>query len=170
MASDVQGLLDRPRRRGHRRRRQPARAALGASVAVHEDNGWGAEIDFGHSSDAPVGPAVLDVTSYMVNAIWIKPDGLVRPFGSAARGILQVNGCDSPCNVPARTYDFGVSVGGGAFCHAQRRRGVSRRRAVLLLVRRSCRLRRPDNFGFWRALGRRDVSCGRSRRNSFGEP
>src|SRR5689334_22643122 len=88
------------------------RATLGVSVAVHEQTGWGAEIDFGHASDATAGRQVLDVTSYMVNAIWAKPDGLVRPFGNAGAGILQVNGCDSPCTVAARTYDFGVNAGG----------------------------------------------------------
>ena len=126
------------------------RATLGVSVAVHEQTGWGAEIDFGHASDAAAARQVLDVTSYMVNAIWARPEGLIRPFGLAGAGILQVNGCDSPCNIPARTYDLGVSAGGGAFVTLN---DVAALRADLRYFWASADhvdLRRPDNFNYWR--------------------
>ena len=126
------------------------RANVGASVAVHEQTGWGAEIDFGHASNATSGRQVLDVTSYMVSAIWARPMGLIRPFGNAGAGILQVNGCDSPCGVAARTYDFGVSAGGGAFVALN---DVAALRADLRYFWSSADhvdLRRPDNFNYWR--------------------
>ncbi len=52
-----------------------ARTAAGASVAVHEANGWGAEIDFGRSTGVSTRPPVLDLTTYLVNAAWVKPAG-----------------------------------------------------------------------------------------------
>jgi Outer membrane protein beta-barrel domain len=126
------------------------RATLGVSVAVHEQTGWGAEIDFGHASDATADRQVLDVTSYMVNAIWARPEGLVRPFGLGGAGILQVNGCDSPCNIAARTYDFGINAGGGAYLTLN---DVAALRADLRYFWSSTNhpdLRRPDNFNYWR--------------------
>ena len=109
----------------------------GVSVAVHEDTGWGAEFDFGHTADVLAGRQILDVTTYMVNMAFVKPDGRIRPFAIAGAGILQVNGCDSPCNVAARTYDFGINVGGGAFFVLTDYVGPARRRAILLFGCRS---------------------------------
>ncbi len=44
------------------------RMAAGASIAVYESNGWGAEIDFGRSTDVATNTYPLSLTSYMVNA------------------------------------------------------------------------------------------------------
>jgi len=126
-------------------------ATLGASVAVHEETGWGAEIDFGHTSDVLAGGQILDVTSWMVNAVWVRPNGLIRPFGSGGAGVLQVNGCDAPCNIPARTFDFGLSVGGGTyvtFSDVAALRGDVR---YFWASGDHPDLRRPDNFNYWRA-------------------
>src|SRR5687768_2973565 len=57
------------------------RLAVGASVSVQEEGGWGAEIDFGHASEAVSGRQRLDINTYLVNAAWVRPQGLVRPFG-----------------------------------------------------------------------------------------
>jgi opacity protein-like surface antigen len=92
-----------------------ARATAGASVAVHEATGWGAELDFGHSAGATASGQSIDVTSYMVNAAWVRPVGLIRPFGSGGAGILQIGDCGSPCTRAISTYDFGFSAGAGAF-------------------------------------------------------
>jgi hypothetical protein len=126
------------------------RLAIGASVAVQEQTGWGAEIDFGHSSDVAVGAQFLDVTSYFVNASWVKPDGLIRPYGVAGAGVLQVNGCGTACTRASRTYDFGVSAGGGAFVLVHE---VAALRADVRYFFSSADhpdLRRPDGLGFWR--------------------
>lgn len=87
----------------------------GLAVSVQEANGWGAEFDFGYSAEATSGPQVLDLATYMVNGNWIQPTGRVRPFVSAGAGVVQADGCDAPCGRPAKTYDLGLNVGGGAF-------------------------------------------------------
>jgi hypothetical protein len=127
-----------------------ARATFGASVAVHEDSGWGAEIDLGHASDATAGLQVLDVTSYMVNAIWMRPAGLIRPFGLAGAGILQVNGCDAPCNRPARTYDLGLNAGGGAFVMISDAAALRADARYIFSAADHPDLSRPANFNYWR--------------------
>jgi hypothetical protein len=127
------------------------RLTLGASVAVHEETGWGAEIDFGNTSDVLAGRQILDVTSWMVNAVWVRPNGLIRPFGLGGAGVLQVNGCDAPCNIPARTFDFGLNLGGGtyiALSDAAALRGDVR---YFWASADHADLRRPDNFNYWRA-------------------
>jgi hypothetical protein len=127
-----------------------ARGSLGLSVAVQEDSGWGAEIDFGHASDATAGPQIVDVTSYVVNAIWQRPTGFIRPFGLAGAGILQVNGCDASCTRTARTYDFGLNAGAGAFAMLN---DVAALRADVRYFFTSADhpdLARPANFNYWR--------------------
>lgn len=89
------------------------RITPGASVAVHEPDGWGAELDFGHASDAEVGSLDLDLTTYMVSATWMQPLGAIRPYGLVGAGVMQVDGCTSPCSRAATTYDFGWTAGGG---------------------------------------------------------
>ena len=81
-------------------------------VSVQEQNGWGAEFDFGYSADAEAGPQLLDVATYMVNGNWVQPRGRVRPFASLGAGLMQVDGCNAPCTRPAMTYDLGVNFGG----------------------------------------------------------
>jgi hypothetical protein len=127
-----------------------ARATLGVSVAVHEDNGWGAEIDFGHTPDVLSGLQILDVTSYMVNAAWVRPDGQFRPFGLAGLGVLQVNGCDSPCNRPARTYDLGFSAGAGTYFVVNDLAALRADARYFFSGGDHADLRRPDNFNYWR--------------------
>ena len=127
-----------------------ARSTLGVSVAVHEDNGWGAELDFGHTADVLAGQQVLDVTSYMVNAAFAKQDGRVRPFAVTGAGILQVNGCDSPCNSAAKTYDLGFTVGGGAFFVLNDYAALRADARYVFSGADHPELNRPNNFNFWR--------------------
>ena len=127
------------------------RATLGASVAVHEESGWGAEIDFGHTADAlSQGRQILDVTSWMVNAVFVRPKGLIRPFGSGGLGVLQINGCDSPCNIPARTFDLGLSVGGGTYLALTDFAALRGDVRYFWASADHVDLRRPDNFNYWR--------------------
>lgn len=127
-----------------------AKLTPGLSVAVQEQTGWGAELDFGHTSDAVSGAQILDLTTYMVNASWVKPDGQIRPFGIAGAGIMQINGCDFPCNSSATTYDFGINVGGGVFALLNDVVGVRGDARYFFASADHPDLRRPDNFGFWR--------------------
>jgi hypothetical protein len=123
---------------------------LGASISVQEQSGWGAEIDFGHSSDAVAGRQILDVSSYLVNAAWVKPRGLVRPFAIAGAGVLQINGCDSPCSVAALTSDFAMNVGGGAFLVFNDYVALRGDTRYIFSNADHPDLHRPENFSYWR--------------------
>ena len=125
-------------------------AAIGASVAVHDDTGWGAEFDLGHSSGAEADNQVLDITSYTFNAIWTKPFGFVRPFGAAGGGVFQVRGCDATCGRSVRTYDFGLSAGGGVFAELNDAFAVRADARYFFSSADHADLRRPDNLNFWR--------------------
>lgn len=127
------------------------RLAGGASVAVHEPDGWGAELDFGRATGAVSGSELLDVTTYFVNALWVRPSGLVRPFGGVGAGILQINGCAVTCALGARTNDLGLGAGGGAFVVLNDVVGVRADARYLFSAAEHPELRRPDGFGFWRA-------------------
>jgi hypothetical protein len=126
------------------------RVSGGASIAVHETTGWGAEIDFGRATDVTASHQVLDLTTYLVNASWVKPVGVVRPFATIGAGVLQVDSCESPCSITSRTHDFGISAGGGAFLMVND--FVAFRADVRYFFSSADHpdLRRPDNLGFWR--------------------
>jgi opacity protein-like surface antigen len=125
------------------------RVTFGASVAVHEQDGWGAELDFGHAGDAEAGSLELDVTTYMVNASWVRPEGRIRPFGLAGGGVVQLDGCGS-CNRPSRTYDFGWTAGGGVLALLNDTVGVRGDARYFFSSADHADLQRPDNFSFWR--------------------
>jgi len=126
------------------------RLAAGAAVAVHEPDGWGAELDFGHSSDAVSGLQVLDVTTYTVSGARVRPSGLVRPFGLLGAGVVQVNGCNAPCSRAARTYDLGLSGGGGVFVVPHDAFALRADVRYFYTSADHADLRRPENFSFWR--------------------
>jgi opacity protein-like surface antigen len=126
------------------------RTAAGASVGVYESNGWGAEIDFGRATDVAINTHPLNLTSYMVNAGWVKPSGVLRPFAGAGAGIMQVDGCGSPCGSSSRTYDLGMSVGGGAVVAVNEYVGFRADARYLVSFADHPELARPDNLRFWR--------------------
>jgi hypothetical protein len=130
------------------------RMTFGGSVSVQEQDGWGAEVDFAHTPDTEAGRQVLDLTTYMVNASWIQPVGSIRPFVVAGGGVMQINGCDAPCNRAATTYDFGWSAGGGVLALLNDTIGVRGDVRYFFSSADHVDLRRPDNFSFWRvAIG-----------------
>jgi hypothetical protein len=126
------------------------RMAAGASIAVHEGTGWGAELDFGRSTNVTAGTQLLDLTTYVVNAAWVKNSGIVRPFAHAGAGLIQVDGCEFPCGVSARTYDLGISAGGGTFIALTDFAGLRADARYFFSAADHPELRRPDNIGFWR--------------------
>lgn len=128
-----------------------SRLAAGASVSVNEQNGWGAELDFGHASDAQAGRQVLDINSYVVNGSWIRPKGVIRGFVVGGAGVIQINGCNSPCTRPAQTYDFGFSGGGGAYAVVSDFIGFRGDVRYFYTAAEHPDLQRPSGFGFWRA-------------------
>jgi opacity protein-like surface antigen len=125
------------------------RVTFGASVAVHEQNGWGAELDFGYAGEVEAGALVLDATTYMVNAAWVRPVGMIRPFAMAGGGILQLEGCGF-CGHAGRTFDLGWTVGAGVLARANDFIGVRGDARYFFASADHVDLQRPDNFSFWR--------------------
>ncbi|MFM8535147.1 MAG: hypothetical protein ACKOEC_16415 [Acidimicrobiia bacterium] len=101
------------------------KVAGGGAVSVQESNGWGAEFDFGIASDVAAGRQVLDVSTYMFNGSWIKPDGLVRPFAVAG-------------------------AGGGAYLALRDIFGIRADARYFYSSADHAVLRRPENMSFWR--------------------
>ena len=123
----------------------------GLSVSVQESDGWGAELDFGYSADVDSGLQELDIATYMVNLNWIYPVGQLRPYGAGGVGLLQIDGCNVPCNREAKTNDVGWNVGGGLLFALNETLGVRGDVRYLWTTKDHADLQRPDNFGFWRA-------------------
>lgn len=122
----------------------------GLSVSVHERDGMGAEIDFGHTSDLTSGRQLLDLNTYMVSASFVKPHGAIRPFANVGAGIMQINGCDAPCTITARTYDLGLTAGAGAFLVVSEIFGLRADARYFFSGAEHPDLHRPDNFAYWR--------------------
>src|SRR5690349_18951790 len=68
-----------------------SRMTAGGSVSVQETTGWGAEFDFGRTTDAFVKGRELDLTTYMLNMIYVRPFKSIRPFAAVGGGIHQVD-------------------------------------------------------------------------------
>jgi hypothetical protein len=128
-----------------------ARFTWGASVAVHEQDGWGAELDFGRADDAQAGNQILDLTTYMVNISWMPPRGQFRPFAFGGIGVINANGCDAPCTVAASTYDLGWTFGGGVLARLNDIIGFRGDVRYFFASADHPDLNRPDNLDFWRA-------------------
>jgi len=122
----------------------------GIAVSVQEYNGWGAEFDFGYAADADAGRQQLDIATYMFNASYIQPRGRLRPFVSAGVGIMQIDGCNSPCTRAAKTYDLGMNAGGGAFYTLNDMVAVRGDARYFKSFAEHPDLQRPDGFGFLR--------------------
>jgi hypothetical protein len=124
--------------------------ALGGAVAVVEESGWGADMDFSFSDDdSSAGP--VDVLAFMVNANWTKPTGTWRPYFSGGVGVLRLHGCISGCPQVTSTSDFGANAGGGAYVSFSDIWFVRGEVKYLLAPGKHPDLSRPDNYGFWRA-------------------
>lgn len=122
----------------------------GLAVSVQEDNGWGAEFDFGYAAGLTSGRQELDVATYMLNASWIQPRGGVRPFVSLGVGVVQTDGCDAPCTRPATTYDPGVNAGGGALYLVNDAIALRGEARYFRTLADHADLSRPEQLGFWR--------------------
>lgn len=65
-------------------------AAPGASIAVMEGSGWGAEIDFGYVPDFEARFADSSIVTGMVNVIGMVQHPRYRPFGVGGLGGMRV--------------------------------------------------------------------------------
>jgi hypothetical protein len=127
-----------------------ATLAWGASVAVVDESGWGADLDFSFSDDdASSDP--LDVLAFMVNFNWTKPTGNVKPYASGGLGVLRVNGCLSGCPQTFSATDFGLNVGGGAYITINDVVLLRGELKYLWAPGQHPDESRPNNYGFLRA-------------------
>ena len=125
-----------------------------ASVAVIESNGWGAEIDLGHTwRFAGDAFAESGITTLMVNVIGLWTSTTIRPFGTAGVGLLRVHAAlaDGDAAAVNRT-DWGFNAGGGVLIMLDDKVGVRGDLRYLRYFQRHPDLPMTDSgfFDFWR--------------------
>jgi opacity protein-like surface antigen len=121
----------------------------GASVSVHDENGWGTEMDFAFANDSGAPGAEADLTTLAVNVMYMHLKGPIRPYVLIGAGAVGIHGCLTACPQVTTTWDLGLGLGGG----------VLYRFTDLVGFRGDARYTwlpgdgagRPANFGFWRA-------------------
>ncbi len=124
--------------------------ALGGAVAVVDDSGWGADLDFSFSDDDSASrPA--DELVFMVDVNWTKPSGFWKPYVSGGIGVLRLHGCLSGCPEITSATDFGINVGGGAHVTLSDLLYLTGEVKYLWAPGQHPDQSRPDNYGFWRA-------------------
>jgi hypothetical protein len=121
----------------------------GLSVSMQETNGWGAEIDFGRSTNVEVGALALDITTYMANMSFVTPYKRVRPFAIAGGGVSQVDGCLA-CGSASTTYDLGLTGGAGVFLLANDVVGLRADARYFWSAGDHTDLGRPQHLSHWR--------------------
>jgi hypothetical protein len=122
------------------------RMTAGGSVSVQESTGWGAEFDFGRTTDALVSGRELDLTTYMFNMTYVSPSKRIRPFAAAGGGLHQVD----DGRLMAKTYDLGLSAGGGVFLLANDVFGIRADARYFFSLGEHPELSRPDRLSHWR--------------------
>lgn len=87
---------------------------VGASLAVVQFDGWGAEIDVAHAvSIDGAGVESSGLTSGMLNLIYVWKKAAIQPFGVAGLGALRLSAARSPDGGLTTRTDFGLMFGGG---------------------------------------------------------
>jgi hypothetical protein len=125
----------------------------GASIAIVETTGIGAELDFAHTrtfSDVFDDSAI---TSFMVNALGLWPHPTLRPFLEGGIGLVRVRAAlDNGQAVVSRT-DWGINAGGGVLFMFNDAVGVRGDLRYFRLLQRhdDIPLNDPGFFDFWRA-------------------
>jgi opacity protein-like surface antigen len=88
----------------------------GASMAVVDANGLGAEIDIGHTGAFDKDFfADSSATSFMVNFIALYPHEAIRPFVDVGVGIVRLRTSILPGQEPVGNSEAGWNAGGGLF-------------------------------------------------------
>lgn len=87
--------------------------AGGASIAVLDAEGLGAELDLAHSGDYDGRFADSSLTSLMVNLMGVLPAPRIRPFAVVGVGLIRIRAEGSATAPDASRTDFGFNAGGG---------------------------------------------------------
>lgn len=87
------------------------------AIAILESNGWGAEIDAGHTFRVADEDTFEDsrVTTLMLNVLGSRPSGPVRPFGTAGIGLIRLRARRADIDQSVLRTDWGLNLGAGAF-------------------------------------------------------
>lgn len=127
-----------------------ASPSAGGSVAVVEDDGLGAEFDFGYGAgnDARLGPG--SVQSYMLNFTGVWPSGTIRPYFVIGTGALHVRGCSVGCASTIAWTDWGWNTGAGAYVVMNEWLAFRGDVRYLAVVGEHPDPARPRDFDFWR--------------------
>lgn len=120
----------------------------GASVAVVEQTGWGAEFDAGFASDDGGRSGGLSVQTYVMNLLAVWPRGRIRPFGVVGAGALRARTCTAGCAGTIAWSDWAMSAGGGV--QYVRNEVFGLRGDVRYLSNIGNPGRAPDGVRFWR--------------------
>jgi hypothetical protein len=129
-----------------------ASVTAGASMAVIEATGWGAEIDVAHAWRFDRAQfAESGISSLMLNVIGMWPRNTLRPFGSAGVGLIRVRAdLAGGAQVLNRT-DWGFNAGGGLVYMLDENIGLRGDVRYLGYLQNQPDLPLLDNrFGFWR--------------------
>lgn len=95
---------------------QGRRSTLGASLAVVETNGVGAELDIAHVRTFDADRfAESGLTTLTIGPTWVRPHPVIRPYVSLGVGLLRVRAADAGGSEIASRTDWGLSAGGGLF-------------------------------------------------------
>jgi hypothetical protein len=90
----------------------------GFSTAYLEENGWGGEFDFSHTTDFnDIDFESTGITTAMLN-LMVRPKvhRWFWPYGVAGLGLIRARGCGGPnCVTEFSRTDLGLDAGGGAF-------------------------------------------------------
>lgn len=125
----------------------------GASIAVVDSNGIGAELDLGHSRGVD-GDRFSEsaITSFMVNAVGLWPRPAIRPFVVAGVGLLRVRAALADRGLETSQTDWGMSAGAGAVYMVNEMVGVRGDVRYFRYFQRHPDLPLLDNgfFDYWR--------------------
>jgi hypothetical protein len=99
---------------GHGGDIQSAGLTVGGTLAVLEADGWGAEVELGHTTR--FANELFDesgITTAMVNALGMWPHPTVRPFGAGGVGVIRVRASGFGDEPSLTRTDWGLNLGGG---------------------------------------------------------
>jgi opacity protein-like surface antigen len=124
--------------------------SLGASMAVLEDSGLGAEFDVGFANDDNGRTGGLDVQSYMMNLLAMWPDGSLRPYLTVGAGVLHARTCVEACSGTQAWTDWGWSAGAGVQYQLRDQFALRGDARYLTTLADHPDPSRPDGFSYWR--------------------
>ena len=130
-----------------------AGVTLSGAMAVMESSGWGAELDLGFSRGF-AGDLFDDseILTFMINAVGMRPQGKLRPYGTGGVGLLRVH-AEPESGAPDLTRnDWAFNAGAGVIVVLNEAFGVRGDLRYFRYFERHDDLPQADAgaFDFWR--------------------